>query len=175
MDAAPGAAHPHARGGRGDHRRDRPRRGPAAARPAPRRPRGQDQTGVDRPAATRLRCARMYARLKALFQTHDEVLVMGGNRLGKTRCHQAHHRGPGAAAHHPVAAFDRSERASINKQQKMFHTMLPPEWRSLGRMGEDIYVKYPRPRVSRTCNTSCPTSRRRGFQLQAGCQRLRGL
>ena len=87
--------------------------------------------------------ALMYERVKALFQTHDEILIMGGNRLGKTRdaikliiADQVAR--PGIQ----VAAFDRSERASINKQQKMFHAMLPPEWRSLGRMGEDIYVKY---------------------------------
>lgn len=87
--------------------------------------------------------ASMFSRLQTLLLTYDEILVMGGNRLGKTRdavklivLDQVQNAG------RLVAAFDRSERASINKQQKLFHAMLPPEWRSLGKVGEDIYVKY---------------------------------
>ena len=87
--------------------------------------------------------APMYGKLRELFTRYDEILVMGGNRLGKTRdavklvvADQVHT--PGKF----VAAFDRSERASIHKQQKMFHAMLPPEWRDLGKVGTDIYVKY---------------------------------
>lgn len=87
--------------------------------------------------------ATMFARLKALLATHDEILVMGGNRLGKTRdavklMVQDMVNNGGKL----VAAFDRSERASINKQQPLFHTMLPPEWRDLGKVGSEIYVKW---------------------------------
>lgn len=87
--------------------------------------------------------APLYHRLQTLLVSYDEVLVMGGNRLGKSRDtvkivvdDQVKNRGK------LVAAFDRSERASINKQQKLFHSMLPPEWRDLGKQGNDIYVKY---------------------------------
>ena len=87
--------------------------------------------------------AAMFARLKALMVNYDEVLVMGGNRLGKTRdavkliCQDQVER-----KQVQVAAFDRSERASINKQQPLFHAMLPPEWRDLGKVGSEIYVKW---------------------------------
>ncbi len=87
--------------------------------------------------------APMYARMAALLRDYDEILVMGGNRLGKTRdavklvVDDQVRAGPKL-----VAAFDRSERASINKQQPLFHQMLPPEWRDLGKVGSDIYVKW---------------------------------
>lgn len=87
--------------------------------------------------------AAMFARLKALMVDYDEILVMGGNRLGKTRdavklivADQVERKKI------QVAAFDRSERASINKQQPLFHAMLPPEWRDLGKQGAEIYVKW---------------------------------
>lgn len=87
--------------------------------------------------------APLYNRLQTLLVDYDEILVMGGNRLGKSRdtvktvvADQVKNEGK------LVAAFDRSERASINKQQKLFHSMLPPEWRDLGKLGSDIYVKY---------------------------------
>jgi hypothetical protein len=87
--------------------------------------------------------AAMFGRLKSILVNYDEILVMGGNRLGKTR----------DAGKLTVADlvensgklwtfFDRSERASINKQQRLIHGMLPPEWRDLGKVGSDIYVKY---------------------------------
>lgn len=86
--------------------------------------------------------AAMCAKLKELLKTHDEVLVMGGNRLGKTRDAVKLVVEDMVAQSRLVAAFDRSERASINKQQPLFHQMLPPEWRDLGKVGSDIYVKW---------------------------------
>lgn len=87
--------------------------------------------------------AAMFAKLQALMLDFDEVLVMGGNRLGKTR--DAVKLIVQDQVNRPeiqVAAFDRSERASINKQQPLFHAMLPPEWRDLGKRGTEIYVKW---------------------------------
>jgi len=87
--------------------------------------------------------AAMFHKLKELLANYDEILVMGGNRLGKTR--DAGKLSVEDLVDHPGKLwtfFDRSERASINKQQRLIHAMLPPEWRDLGKLGSEIYVKY---------------------------------
>lgn len=87
--------------------------------------------------------ATMFHKLKGLLSSYDEILVMGGNRLGKTR--DAGKLSVQDLVEHPGKLwtfFDRSERASINKQQRLIHSMLPPEWRDLGKLGSEIYVKY---------------------------------
>lgn len=85
----------------------------------------------------------MFHRVRSLLPNYDEILIMGGNRLGKTRDvtklvvdDLVSHAGK------LWTFFDRSERASINKQQRLVHEMLPPEWRDLGKVGAEIYVKY---------------------------------
>lgn len=82
-------------------------------------------------------------RLRQLLTTHDEVLVMGANRSGKTE--DATWYAVDDMANRPArlwAMFEASERASINKQQPRVHKMLPPEWRDLGKVGNDVYVKW---------------------------------
>lgn len=84
-----------------------------------------------------------FARSTALMKEVDELLISGGNREGKTWW----------AIKHAVedlvfndgrqwAFFHTTERSSINQQQSKIHAMLPPEWRSLGKEGESIYVKF---------------------------------
>lgn len=84
-----------------------------------------------------------FAKLRELLADHDEVLVMGANREGKTEALSK------IAVEDQVgnpnklwAMFEQSERASIHKQQKGVHRMLPPEWRDVGKVGADINVKY---------------------------------
>ncbi len=87
----------------------------------------------------------LYTRAIELLRDFDELLVLGANRLGKSR--DAAKIVVGALVEKPKqvwACFEASEKASINKQQSRIHDMLPPEWRDVGRKGSEIYVAYTR-------------------------------
>lgn len=81
---------------------------------------------------------------RALLATDYDVLgLLGGNREGKSRfaakfsVEQLVNR-PGTQ----WGFFHSSEQSSINQQQPLIHLHLPPEWRSVGRVGTSVYVKY---------------------------------
>jgi phage terminase large subunit-like protein len=84
-----------------------------------------------------------FLECRAQLQTHDELLISGANRDGKTEF----------AAKFTVedlvnhtdrlwAFFHSSEQSSKRQQQSRVHRFLPPEWRDLGKIGADVYVKY---------------------------------
>lgn len=87
----------------------------------------------------------LYVRAMELLREYDELLILGANRLGKSR--DAAKIVVGSLVEKPKqvwACFEASEKASINKQQSRIHDMLPPEWRDVGRKGAEIYVAYTR-------------------------------
>ena len=80
---------------------------------------------------------------RRLLEDNDVLGLFGGNREGKSRF----------AAKYSVQQlverpgtnwgfFHSSEQSSINQQQPLIHLHLPPEWRSVGRVGSSVYVKY---------------------------------
>jgi phage terminase large subunit-like protein len=84
-----------------------------------------------------------FAKATHLLTVADELLALGGNREGKTRWAVKHVvealvTRPGQR----WAMFHTTERSSINQQQGKVHEMLPPEWRDLGKEGQNVYVKF---------------------------------
>jgi len=84
-----------------------------------------------------------FKKARSLLSTYDELLIAGANRDGKTEF----------AAKYCVenlvnnenrlgAFFHSSEQSSIRQQQSRVHRFLPPEWRDIGKLGSDIYVKF---------------------------------
>lgn len=87
----------------------------------------------------------LYDRAVELCREYDELLILGANRLGKSR--DAAKIVVSSLVARPKqlwACFEASEKASINKQQSKIHDMLPPEWRDVGRKGAETYVAYTR-------------------------------
>lgn len=84
-----------------------------------------------------------FKKARELLALYDEIYLLGGNREGKTFF--ALNYAVGELVEHPSrvwAFFHSSEKSSIRQQQDKVHAMLPPEWRDIGKIGTDVYVKY---------------------------------
>jgi hypothetical protein len=88
-----------------------------------------------------------YKRARALLAEPDcdELLLMGGNREGKSNfaakwCVERLVKKEGAVA----AFFHSSEKSSIDQQQPLVHGFLPPEWRGLNKRERAVYLSYAR-------------------------------
>jgi hypothetical protein len=88
-----------------------------------------------------------YKRARALLAEPDcdELLLMGGNREGKSHfaakwCVERLVNKEGAVA----AFFHSSEKSSIDQQQPLVHRFLPPEWRGLNKRERAVYLSYAR-------------------------------
>ena len=86
----------------------------------------------------------LYDRTKQILDEYDELLVLGANRLGKSRDAAKIVVDNLCSRKQVWAVFEASEKASINKQQSRIHDTLPPEWRDLGAASSETYVKYKR-------------------------------
>lgn len=84
-----------------------------------------------------------FKRARELIAIYDEIYLLGGNREGKTwfaikYAIEDMVNNPGKV----WAFLHMTEASSIRQQQAKVHAMLPPEWRDLGKVGDQIYVKY---------------------------------
>ncbi|MDR1281441.1 MAG: terminase family protein [Opitutaceae bacterium] len=89
-----------------------------------------------------------FRRARELTEKYDEVLLMGGNREGKTNfaakfCVELLVKKPGAVA----AFFHSSEKSSRLQQQPVIFSFLPPVWRAQARAARraakgDAYLGY---------------------------------
>lgn len=78
-----------------------------------------------------------------LLETYSELLVNGANRDGKTEwAAKRVVRKLVSKAEQLWACFHSSAESSIRQQQSRIHRFLPPQWRDLGKVGADVYVKY---------------------------------
>jgi hypothetical protein len=87
-----------------------------------------------------------FKKADTLLETHSELLINGANRDGKTEW--AAKRVVKKLVAKPEqlwACFHSSEQSSIRQQQSRIHRFLPPEWRDVGKVGADVYVKYTKP------------------------------
>jgi len=84
-----------------------------------------------------------FLKARELLAKFDEIYLMGANREGKTYF----------AVKYVVeqlvqkpnqcwAFFHSSEQSSIRQQQSKVYQFLPPEWRGVGKLGSEVYVKY---------------------------------
>jgi hypothetical protein len=81
-----------------------------------------------------------------LLDEYMELLLMGANRDGKTEyAAKRVVRKLVAKPEQVWACFHSSEQSSIRQQQSRIHRFLPPEWRDVGKVGADVYVKYTKP------------------------------
>lgn len=84
-----------------------------------------------------------FKKARELLDLYDELYLLGGNREGKTTfavkyvVEQLVNK-----SNQLWAFFHSSEQSSIRQQQSKVHAMLPPEWREVGKLGAEIYVKY---------------------------------
>lgn len=84
-----------------------------------------------------------FTTARALLARFDEVYLMGANREGKTFFAVKYAVEQLVARPNQVwAFFHSSEQSSIRQQQSKVHAFLPPEWRDVGKIGSDTYVKY---------------------------------
>lgn len=84
-----------------------------------------------------------FKKARELLEKYDQVLIMGANRDGKTEfAAKWSVEGLVAKPEQLVAYFHSSEQSSIRQQQNRVHRFLPPEWRDLGKVGADVYVKF---------------------------------
>lgn len=87
----------------------------------------------------------IFKKARELLTLYDELYLLGGNREGKTFfavkyvVEQLVNK-----PNQQWAFFHSSEQSSIRQQQNKIHTMLPPEWREIGRLGAETYVKWTR-------------------------------
>lgn len=84
-----------------------------------------------------------WKRTRQLIDQYEKVFISGGNREGKSTFvakylveHLVAH--PGST----WFCFHSSEKSSIDQQQKLVHSYLPPEWRDIGKPDGKTYVKY---------------------------------
>jgi phage terminase large subunit-like protein len=84
-----------------------------------------------------------FKKADTLLETHSELLINGANRDGKTEYAAKHVVKRLVAKPDQVwACFHSSEQSSIRQQQPRIHRFLPPEWRDVGKVGADVYVKF---------------------------------
>jgi len=86
-----------------------------------------------------------WKRTRELIDVYDKVFISGGNREGKSTFVAKYAvedlvNNPGRV----WFFFHSSERSSIDQQQVLIHSYLPPEWRDCGKNGNTTYVKYNR-------------------------------
>lgn len=84
-----------------------------------------------------------FLKARQLLEKFDEIYLMGANREGKTWFAVKYAveqlvQQPGQV----WAFFHSSEQSSIRQQQSKVHQFLPPEWRDVGKVGSEVYVKY---------------------------------
>lgn len=84
-----------------------------------------------------------FTKARELLTRFDEIYLMGANREGKTFFAVKYAveqlvKNPGQV----WAFFHSSEQSSIRQQQSKVHQFLPPEWRDIGKVGGEVYVKY---------------------------------
>lgn len=84
-----------------------------------------------------------FVKARELLTTYNEMMIAGANRDGKTEF--AAKYATGDLVDHPNklwAFFHSSETSSVRQQQSRVHRFLPPEWRDIGKVGQDVYVKF---------------------------------
>ena len=84
-----------------------------------------------------------FKKAREILEQVDELAILGQNRSGKTIFTQKYVMedlvyNPGRS----WAYFHQTAETSVRQQQAICHQFIPPEWRSLGRSGEKIYVQY---------------------------------
>jgi phage terminase large subunit-like protein len=84
-----------------------------------------------------------WKRTRQLIDTYEKVFISGGNREGKSTFVAKY------AVEYLVKNpdsewffFHSSEKSSIDQQQNLVYSYLPPEWRDLGKPDGKIYVKH---------------------------------
>lgn len=84
-----------------------------------------------------------FKKARELLARHDELLICGANRDGKTEF-AAKYAVEDLVNHENRlwAFFHSSEQSSIRQQQSRVHRFLPPQWRDVGKVGQDVYVKF---------------------------------
>lgn len=84
-----------------------------------------------------------FKKARELLEIYDELYLLGGNREGKTMFAIKYAVGELVAKPEQLwAFFHSSEKSSIRQQQNKVYAMLPPEWRDVGKVGTEVYVKY---------------------------------
>lgn len=86
-----------------------------------------------------------WKRTRELVAKYDKVFISGGNREGKSTFVAKY--AVEDLVNNPNSLwcfFHSSERSSIDQQQCLIHSYLPPEWRDIGKDGSQTYVKYSR-------------------------------
>jgi phage terminase large subunit-like protein len=84
-----------------------------------------------------------WKRTRELIEKYEKVFISGGNREGKSTFVAKF--AVDYLVKHPDSTwffFHSSEKSSIDQQQTLVHSFLPPEWRDIGKPDGKTYVKY---------------------------------
>lgn len=84
-----------------------------------------------------------WKRSRELIEQYEKVFISGGNREGKSTFVAKY--AVEFLVNHPGTVwffFHSSEKSSIDQQQNLVHSYLPPEWRDIGKPDGKTYVKF---------------------------------